>query len=228
MIEETLGGFQLPPTLTQEIMRRIPNGSLNPTPTTSKPLAPWIVATSLVVVTLFIGLGIKQATTFQLPYSFDAPESATMVEIVDAPIINMPLSTFSPVSRTGGLSGGESGNGNRENDSEQGTVADLQNDIASDNSGWTQTNGPYGGTITALHATPEGVLFAGIEIGIFRSADSGKTWTPANEGLRVSPDNILPNILVLTQEGNTLYAGTNGAFSIQPTAATRGNNSLSG
>ncbi len=212
MIEETLGGFQLPPTLTQEIMRRIPNGSLNPTPTTSKPLAPWIVATSLVVVTLFIGLGIKQATTFQLPYSFDAPESATMVEIVDAPIINMPLSTFSPVSRTGGLSEGESGNGNRENDSEQGTVADLQNDIASDNSGWTQTNGPYGGTITALHATPEGVLFAGTEIGIFRSADSGKTWTPANEGLWVSPDNILPNILVLTQEGNTLYAGTNGAL----------------
>ena len=49
MIEETLGGFQLPPTLTQEIMRRIPNGSLNSAPTTSKPLAPWIAATSLVV-----------------------------------------------------------------------------------------------------------------------------------------------------------------------------------
>ena len=90
MIEETLGGFQLPPTLTQEIMRRIPNDSLNPTPTTSKPLAPWIVATSLAVVTLLIGLGIKQATTFQLPYSFNAPESAMMVEIVDAPIIEMP------------------------------------------------------------------------------------------------------------------------------------------
>ena len=122
MIEQTLGGFQLPPTLTQEIMRRIPNGSLNPTPTTSKPLAPWIVATSLVVVTLLIGLGVRQTTTFQLPYSFDAPESATMVEIVDAPIINMPLLTFSPVSRTGGLSGGESGNGNRENDSDAGKL----------------------------------------------------------------------------------------------------------
>ena len=38
MIEQTLGGFQLPPTLTQEIMRRIPNGSLNAAPTTGKPL----------------------------------------------------------------------------------------------------------------------------------------------------------------------------------------------
>ena len=212
MIEETLGGFQLPPTLTQEIMRQIPKGSLNPTPTTSKPLAPWIAAASLAMVTLLIGLGVRQTATFQLPYSFDAPESATMVEIVDAPIISRPLLTLSPVSRTGGMRGGESGDGNRENNSVQGTAADSQNDIASDNIGWTQTNGPYGGTITALHATPEGTLFAGTEIGIFRSADSGKTWTPANEGLRVSPDNILPNILALTQEGNTLYACTNGSL----------------
>ena len=214
MIEETLGGFQLPPSLTQEIMRRIPNGPLNAAPTTSKPLAPWIVATSLVVVTLLIGLGIRQTGTFQLPYSFDAPDSATMVEIVDAPIINMPLLTFSPVSRTGGMSGGESGNGNRENDSVQGTAADSRNGIESDNSGWTQTNGPYGGTITALHATPEGILFAGTaEGGIFRSMNGGKTWVPVNQGLRRYQDStfyILPSISTVTQKGNTLYAGTNG------------------
>ena len=135
-----------------------------------------------------------------------------MVEIVDAPIIEMPPVKLSQVNRAGGLRGGESGNGNRENDSMQGTTTDSQNDIESNKIGWTQTNGPYGGTITALHATPEGTLFAGTEIGIFRSADSGKTWTPANEGLRVSPDNILPDILVLTQEGNTLYACTNGGL----------------
>ena len=212
MIEETLGGFQLPPTLTQEIMRRIPDGSLNSAPTSSKPLAPWIAAASLAVVALLIGLGIRQAGTFQLPYSFDAPESATMVEIVDAPIIEMPLAKLSRINQTGGVNAGESGNGNRAEGSMWEATSDTQNDIESDKIGWTQTNGPYGGTITALHATPEGTLFAGTEVGIFRSADSGKTWTPANEGLRVSPDNILPNILVLTQEGNTLYAGTNGAL----------------
>ena len=210
MIEQTLGGFQLPPTLTQEIMRQIPNGSLNSAPT-SKPLVPWIAAASLVVITLLIGLGIRQTRTFQLPYSFDAPESATTVEIVDAPIIEMPLLKLSQVSRIGGLNGGESGNGNQENDSVQKTAADSQNDIVSDKIGWTQTNGPYGGTITALHATPDGTLFAGTqEAGIFRSTDGGETWMSASEGLQISPDNWLPSILTLTQGGNTLYAGTNG------------------
>ena len=214
MVEETLGGFQLPPTLTQEIMRRIPNGPLNTAPTTSKPLAPWITAASLAVITLLIGLGIRQTATFQLPYSFDAPESATMVEIVDASIINMPLLTFSPVSQTGGLSGGKSGNGNRQDDLVWETTSDPQNDIESDKIGWTQTNGPYGGMVGALHATPEGTLFAGAgEGGIFRSTDGGATWTSTSEGLRIYQDSmsyILPGISAFTQKGNTLYAGTNG------------------
>ena len=209
MIEETLGGFQLPSTVTQEIMRQIPNGSLNSAPT-SKPLAPWIAAASLAVVALLMGLGIRQTGTFQLPYSFNAPESATMVEIVDAPIIEMPLSKFSQVNRAGEVSEGESGNGNREGGSVWEATSDPQNDIESDKIGWTQTNGPYGGTITALHATPEGTLFAGAaEGGIFRSTDGGDTWAPASEGLPVSQENTLPSTLVLTQDANTLYAGTN-------------------
>ena len=212
MIEQTLGGFQLPPSFTQEIMRRIPNGSLD-TATNDKQTTgmPWIAATVLTVVLLLIGLGVRQTATFQLPYSFDAPESARMVEIVDAPMINMPLLTFSPVSRTGGLSGGESGDGNRENDSVWGTAADSRNGIESDDIGWTQTNGPYGGTIMSLHATPEGMLFAGTaEGGIFRSTDGGETWVSASEGLRVFEGNRLPVIFALARKGNTLYAGANG------------------
>ena len=213
MIEETLGGFQLLPTLTQEIMRQIPNGSLNSAPT-SKPLAPWIAATSLAVVALLIGLGIRQVATFQLPYSFDAPESATMVEIVDAPIVEMPLLKFSQVNRVEGVDGGESGNGNREDGSMWEVTSDSQNDIASDKIGWTQTQGPYGGMVGALHATPEGTLFAGAgEGGIFRSIDGGKTWIHASKGLRIYQDStfyILPGVSAFTQKGNTLYAGTNG------------------
>ena len=190
-----------------------PTASLNAAPTTSKPLAPWIAATALTVVTLLIGLGVKQATTFQLPYSFDAPESATMVEIVDAPIIEMPLSKFSQVNQVGGANEGESGNGVWKIDSVRGTAADSQNDIASDKIGWLQTNGPYGGTIISLHATPEGILFAGTNRGgIFRSTDGGDTWVSTSEGLRGPSNNSLPSLLVLTQEGNVLYAGTNGGL----------------
>ena len=213
MIEETLRGFQLPPTVTQGIMRQIPNGSLNSAPTTSKPLAPWLAATSLTVIVLLIGLGIKQTGTFQLPYSFDAPESAMTVEIVNAPIIEMTPSKLSQVNQSGVI-GEETGNGNRENSSVQGTAADPQNGMESDDIGWTQTKGPYGGMVGALHATPEGTLFAGAgEGGIFRSIDGGETWVAASKGLRRYQDStfyILPGVSAFTQKGNTLYAGTNG------------------
>ena len=213
MIEETLRGFQLPPTVTQEIMRRIPNDSPNSAPT-SKPLTPWIAATSLAVIALLISLGIKQTETFQLPYSFNAPESATMVEIVDAPIAEMPLAKVSRVNQSEGLSGRRSGNGNQEDGSVWEATSDSQNDIESDKIGWTQTKGPYGGTVEALHATPEGTLFAGTaEGGIFRSNDGGNTWVHTSQGLRKYQDGmfyILPGISALTQKGNTLYAGTSG------------------
>ena len=134
-----------------------------------------------------------------------------MVEIVDAPIVEIPVVEFSQANRAGGINRGESGNGNREDGSVQGTAADSQNNIESDKIGWTQTNGPYGGTIIALHATPEGILFAGTSGGgIFRSTNGGETWMPASEGLQVPPHNRLPSIPVLTQRGRTLYAGTNG------------------
>ena len=95
----------------------------------------------------------------------------------------------------------------------RGTATDSQNQIESDKIGWTQTNGPYGGTVISLHATPEGTLFAGTnEGGIFRSTNDGETWVSASKGLRVYEDNMLPVIFALAQKGNTLYAGTGGGL----------------
>ena len=78
--------------------------------------------------------------------------------------------------------------------------------ISSENEiGWIQTNGPYGGIITALHATSEGILFAGtLEVGIFCSVDGGDTWAHASKGLGNRP----PSIRAFTQKENTLYVGT--------------------
>ncbi|MDE0185433.1 MAG: hypothetical protein OXP71_08240 [Candidatus Poribacteria bacterium] len=209
MIEHTLGGFQLPPALTQEIMHRITNVSAASGPT-SKPLLTWMAATGLTAVMLLVGLGVT-TTRFQLPYSLNAPESAKTVEIVDAPIIEMPAAKVTNVKRTGASKAGAAGNGNWENGSIWAAAADSRNDTESGSSGWTQTNGPYGGHVTALHATPEGILFAGtIEGGIFRSSDGGETWGPANEGLRVYEDKALPSIFAFAQEENILYAGTGG------------------
>ena len=107
--------------------------------------------------------------------------------------------------------GGESGNGNREDGSGRVTASDSHNDIASESIGWTQTKGPYDGTVESLHATPKGTLFAGTsEGGIFRSTDGGATWVSASGGLRIYENNTLPVIFVLAQKENTLYAGTGG------------------
>ncbi|RKU27191.1 hypothetical protein C6499_12355, partial [Candidatus Poribacteria bacterium] len=55
-------------------------------------------------------------------------------------------------------------------------------------SGWLQTNGPYGGEILTFYAALKGVLFAGTEgAGIFRSTDGGNSWTPVNTGLHYEP-----------------------------------------
>ena len=84
-----------------------------------------IAAASLAVVALLIGLGVRPIATFRLPYSFDALESATMVEIVDAPIIEMPGSGALTGQSDGRTQCGKIGNGNQENDSVQGNCCKL-------------------------------------------------------------------------------------------------------
>ena len=75
--------------------------------------------------------------------------------------------------------------------------------------GWIQTNGPYGGIITALHSTPEGILFAGtLGIGVFCSMDGGNTLVRASKGL----EDMLPPIRSFTQKKHTHYAGTDGGL----------------
>lgn len=92
--------------------------------------------------------------------------------------------------------------------------------IRSENeTGWIQTNGPYGGTITALHASSKEILFAGtLGGGIFCSMDGGDTWVhaskglgdlpPTSKGLRRGFGHMPPAIRSFTQKKNTLYAAT--------------------
>lgn len=69
---------------------------------------------------------------------------------------------------------------------------------------WTQTNGPYGGSITALLVNGTN-LFAGTEGGgIFLSTNNGQNWTAVNNGLTNQ------NVRALAVSGNNLFAGTVG------------------
>ena len=91
-----------------------------------------------------------------------------------------------------------------------GLALQLKADVGSKSNedDWVQTNGPYGGEINTLYATPEGVLFAGTGgAGIFRSADLGNSWTPTNIGLPdFSGDGLFA--AVYAQKRKMLYAGS--------------------
>lgn len=202
----------LSPEVMAEMLRRL-DIPLKPSP--SRNLFTWLIdkiplphfVLSVCAGTVVWGI---QSGIFQPPPSFDASGSATRIEFIDAPIIEMPRLNPPLVNRASRSSGGETGNGNQENDSAQKTAVDSQNDMAWDTGSWTQTKGPYGGDITALHAMPEGVLFSGTLSGyIFRSADGGETWNPASEGLSDRPSSdYLYSVRGFVQDGDTIYAKT--------------------
>ncbi len=86
MIREALGNFQITPSLTDNIMREI--SRLKPViPSGSKPLVPWAVGVSaLVIALLMLGVGTQYLSRFQRPYSFDAASEMT-VKLIEAPVV---------------------------------------------------------------------------------------------------------------------------------------------
>ena len=86
MIREALEGFQIRVNLTEKIMQEI--SRIKPTPPPSvKPLVPWAIAAStLVLVVMAFGASNQYLTRFQQPYDLDAP-SEMMVELIDTPIM---------------------------------------------------------------------------------------------------------------------------------------------
>ncbi|HEX2868537.1 MAG TPA: T9SS type A sorting domain-containing protein [Ignavibacteriales bacterium] len=71
------------------------------------------------------------------------------------------------------------------------------------NGQWVQTDGLYGGYVTAL-AGIGNHLFAGSNAGVFVSTDNGKSWT------QTSTENIGHDVTSLAVMDSILYAGTSG------------------
>ncbi len=86
MIREAINNFNISPTLTENIMKKI--SQLEPsTPPASKPLIPWMIgATGAVLIALMFGIGGQFLAHFQKPYSLDAQSERT-VELVDAQVV---------------------------------------------------------------------------------------------------------------------------------------------
>ncbi len=68
---------------------------------------------------------------------------------------------------------------------------------------WVQTNGPYGGDITALAKSASTIFAATFENGIFTSTDDGSTWESMKSSLNIGA--ILPNAFFIS--GSNILAG---------------------
>ena len=73
---------------------------------------------------------------------------------------------------------------------------------------WT-SNGPYGGTVSALVVDPTNpsTIYAGTGAGIYRSTDGGGSWSPASNGLAAKHLGIT-TLVINPANPSTLYAGT--------------------
>ena len=206
VIQENLSSFQLPTQLTENIMKEI--SRLNPvSPSGSKPIVPLAIsAASAILVVLLIGIGAQNLIRFQKPYSIEATSEQT-VEIVDARIVfESPAkpAVNNQISRSDVLIN-NNGTGQEPDTS---LLAAAQSDDAENSTSkaqWSQTNGPYGGDISTLFATSEGILFAGTDgAGVFRSTDGGESWTPVNTGLHHA-SGFFRDVTALAQKRDTLY-----------------------
>ena len=86
LVQEVLGGVQIPAGVSQNIMQRV--ADVKPMPqTTPKPIIPWIAfGTAFLLLALLLGTSNQYLTRFQKPYSFEATSEPT-VEIIDVPIV---------------------------------------------------------------------------------------------------------------------------------------------
>lgn len=75
---------------------------------------------------------------------------------------------------------------------------------------WTQTNGPFGGTVLSLLPTFQ-KIYAGTETaGIFTSTDGGSNWTASNNGLI----RFKIQALAITSDSLKIFAGTDSGLYI--------------
>ena len=173
MIREALSNFQITPNLTENIMREISH--LKPiAPSGSKPLVPWAISISaLVVVFLMLGVGSQYLSRFQKPYSFDATSEMT-VELIEAPIVLNLESKPDVRTQLGNVNTpSKNDTANRQPNDVSASIADAQSEEADkDYSQWQlpkEAKARFGkGGINAIQFSPDGTQLAvGTNIGIW-------------------------------------------------------------
>ena len=200
MIQEVLGGVQIPASLGENVMRQV--SDINPTPSSaSKPFLPWIaLGTAALLIAFLLGASNQYLTRFQKPYSFDAQSEPT-IEIVDAPIILDIVAEPAVRNQVGRDTspGKTSTAGTQVSNLTSASVA-PENATKFSTAQWTQGNGPPAGPVHNIFATSEGTVYAVIQTGIYRLAADATAWTRIDASVPIG-ESFMP----MTGHGETLY-----------------------
>ena len=200
LVQEVLGGVQLPPHLIENVMQQV--ADLKPTsPPVGKPLLPWAAfGAAAIVVMLLLGVSNQYITRFQKPYSFEAKSDPT-IEIIDALIMLDVDSKPAVRSQIGRAAIPGENRGIGQQITETVLASNTQENSAKfDNSQWTRTNGPQGGNVFDLFVAAGRTLYAAAPTGIYRLALDATTWTRINMSI---PSGRFR--MPMAEYGDTLY-----------------------
>ena len=208
LVQETLGGVQLPDNLTENIARKVSDVKLTPSPT-GKPFLPWMAfGAAAVFVLLLLSASTQYLVRFQKPYSFEAQSEPT-IEIVDAPIvlnIDAKPAVRNQVGRAD--TANQSGNAGVQI-SESVSAANAQGDsLRPAASQWAQATGPQGGPVFDVFATSEGVIYAFSPTGTYRLAANATAWMP----VEVDASTRGARVPMTEHEGALYIVATNTVF----------------
>ena len=191
LVQEMLGSIQLPESLTQNIIRKVADTELTPSPT-GKPFLPWVAfGAASVLVMLLLSASNQYLVRFQKPYSFQAQSEPT-VEIVDTPITlnidskpavrNQTGRVAIPSENSGGVGLESSSNlplSNQQVNSRRRFIAQ-----------WTRSNGPQGGQVLDLFVTSERILYAATATGIYRMMPDESAWSLVNTNIPIGESSM--------------------------------------
>ena len=205
LLHDVSGIFQLPPTLTENILREV--ARIKPaTPPVSKPWFPWgVPLVSAILILLMIGFGTQALYRFQQPYNLDA-ESEMIIELIESPVV-LPLQVKPDVKTQPGSTNTIDRSSRPGSEISGQPLTAMQSDtleVLETEPQWIQSEKLTGGNVKDLFLTSEKVLYAVGSTGLYRLTDDDSTgWTLVNASLPLTPQSE-----PMAEWSETLYIAT--------------------
>ena len=178
LLHGVAGIFQVPPTLTANIMQEV--ARIKPTvPSASKPWVPWGFSfASTFLIILVMGFGTRALYRFQQPYSLEATSEMT-IELVEAPVV-LPLKLKPDLRNQFGNAdtlGKNSGSGQQPGPNLVATLPPKEADAPAAKPQWIQANGTGEVSYPGLFLAADQSLYAVAKAGLYRFTPQADIWT---------------------------------------------------